>query len=72
MLSVRGTFPILHLGCIRYPTRLFQLMANDKANWEPPLRRTAEPVLRVYNTFTRTKVRPFQTFLAPLNPSFPT
>ncbi|KAF8499666.1 tRNA synthetases class I (C) catalytic domain-containing protein [Russula emetica] len=30
-------------------------MANDKANWEPPLRHTAEPVLKVYNTFTRTK-----------------
>lgn len=57
MLSVRATFPILDLGRIRYPTRLYQLMANDKANWEPPLRRTAEPVLKVYNTFTRTKVR---------------
>ena len=69
MLSVRATFPILHLR-IRYPTRLFQLMANDKANWEPPLRRTAEPVLKVYNTFTRTKVRPFQPFPAPLNSFF--
>lgn len=70
MLSVRANFPILHLGRIRYPTRLFQLMANDKVNWEPPLRRTAEPVLKVYNTFTRTKVRPFQPFSAPLNSFF--
>ncbi len=63
MLSARATtFPILHFGRIRYPTRLFQLMAQDKANWEPPLRRTAEPALRVYNTLTRTKVRPFQPF----------
>jgi hypothetical protein len=51
------------------PIRLFQLMANDKANWEPPLRRTAEPVLKVYSTFTRTKVRPFQP-LSPLNSLF--
>jgi hypothetical protein len=67
MLSVRATFPILR---IRYPTRLFQLMANDKAIWEPPLRLAAEPVLKVYNTFTRTKVRPFQPFSAPLNSFF--
>jgi hypothetical protein len=61
MPSVRATFPILRKGRIRYPIRLFQLMANDKASWEPPLRRTAEPVLKVYNTFTKTKVRPIQT-----------
>ena len=59
MLTARATFPILHLGRIRYPTRLFQLMAHDQANWVPPSHRTAEPVLKVYNTFTRTKVRPF-------------
>lgn len=67
MLSVRATtFPILHVGRIRYPTRLFQLMANDKANWEPKLRRTAEPVLKVYNTLTRTKVRPIPALFSPI------
>ena len=65
MLSVRATtFPVLHVGRIRYPTRPFQLMANDKVNWEPQLRRTAEPVLKVYNTLTRTKVRPILTIFS--------
>ena len=68
MLAVRTSSPILHL---RHSTRqsrsLFQVMAHGKTNWEPPERVTGEPVLKVYNTFTRTKVRPFRACWAPFD-----
>ena len=68
MLAVRTSSPTLHL---RHSTRqsrsLFQVMAHGKTNWEPPERVTGEPVLKVYNTFTRTKVRPFRACWAPFD-----
>jgi hypothetical protein len=54
----------LHLGHTRHPLRPFNtsshVMAHAQTNWKPPSRLTVEPVLKVYNTFTRTKVRPFR------------
>jgi hypothetical protein len=56
MLSARSSSAILHLGSIRHLKPSFKAMAHEQANWKAPLRLTGEPVLKVYNTLTRTKV----------------
>lgn len=68
MLAVRTSFPILRLRrSTRQSKSLVQVMAHGQTNWKPPARVTGEPVLKVYNTFTRTKVRPFRACLAPFD-----
>jgi|SRR6266850_6318088 len=64
MLAARTSFHHLHLGPIRHYTsrfnHSFQVMAHGQTNWKPPSRLTEEPSLKVYNSLTRTKVRPFR------------
>lgn len=72
MLLVKACSPILHLGRIRYPSRSFKkVMAHEQNNWKSPSRLTAEPVLKVYNTLSRTKVRPFRARSGPTQLSIP-
>lgn len=72
MLLVKACSPILHLGRIRYPSRSFKkVMAHEQNNWKSPSRLTAEPVLKVYNTLSRTKVRPFRVRSGPTQLSIP-
>jgi hypothetical protein len=68
MLAARTSFHHLYLR--RYTSRFnhsFQVMAHGQTNWKPPSRLTDEPSLKVYNSLTRTKVRPFRACLTPLN-----
>ncbi len=64
MLAGRAGSPIIFQGHIHHSARLFgsslRIMAHEQINWKPPSRQTAEPVLKVYNTLTRTKVRAFK------------
>jgi len=74
MLPARASFYILRFGHIRYTIRTYNasshVMAQAQIDWKPPSRLTVEPVLKVYNTFTRTKVRPFRACSVSLNLSF--
>ncbi|KAI0305388.1 tRNA synthetases class I (C) catalytic domain-containing protein [Multifurca ochricompacta] len=59
MLLGRAYFPILHVQRLCYPVHLFhsslKVMAYEQPTWKPPSRRATDPVLEVYNSFTRTK-----------------
>jgi tRNA synthetases class I (C) catalytic domain len=75
MLPSKAHFTILHLRLSRsYKYKApFSVMAHERSNWMPPSRLTVEPVLKVYNSFTRTKVRPFRARSQPtqlLTPKF--
>jgi hypothetical protein len=64
MLTARTSFSHLYFGHIRHSTsrfkHSFRVMAHGQTNWKHPSRLTEEPILKVYNTLTRTKVRPFR------------
>lgn len=63
MLAGRAGSPIIfQVG--HHSARLFassvKIMAHEHISWKPPSRQTTEPILKVYNTLTRTKVRVFK------------
>jgi hypothetical protein len=74
MLAARTSFLHLHLWPICHSTsrfkHTFQVMAHGQTDWKPPSRLTEEPILKVYNTLTRTKVRPFLACSAQLDSFF--
>ena len=63
MLAGRAGSPII-FQVKHHSARLFgsslKIMSHEQPIWNPPSRQTAEPVLKLYNTLTRTKVRAFK------------
>lgn len=57
--AVRSRF-IFHRNCTSSPGKITQKhirMANQQPAWTIPPRQADEPVLKVYNSLTRSKVR---------------